>query len=160
MPVVRRELDDFERGEICGMHKAGKKPQEISNALGIPRTTIQNVLKNPRPVRSARTGRPLLYTERDQRHILQIIKKTPNIIYAKLVEELSLIISPRTVRRMLYRLGIKKWIAKKRPMLTEVHAKVRLKFALKYKDWSYEEWCKVIFSNECSIQRGSSNKRD
>jgi len=160
MPVVRRELTDFERGEISGLHKGGHTPTDISRILRIPRTTVNSVIQNPQPNRQARTGRPYILTERDERHILLEIRKNPKISYQKLSEILNLYVSSRTIRRMLKKHGIKKWMAKKRPLLTEEHARKRLEFALKYRDWSYDEWSTVIWSDECSIQRGSGVKRD
>ena len=77
-----------------------------------------------------------------------------------MIDTLQLAVSRTTFYRTLKEHGIINWIAKKRPLLTEEHAAKRLAFALKYRDWTYEEWSRVIWSDECSITRGSGTKRE
>ena len=36
----------------------------------------------------------------------------------------------------------------------------RLAWAEKYKYWTYEDWAKVIWSDECSVERGSGKRRE
>jgi len=59
----------------------------------------------------------------------------------------------RTVKRILAKEDIKKWRAKKRPKLTEDHAAERLRWALRYADWTEEDWKSVIWSDECSVKK-------
>ena len=61
---------------------------------------------------------------------------------------------------MLKTYGIKNWIAKKRPFLTEEHAKIRLAWAKARVDWTKEEWSKYIWSDECSAERGKGKRRE
>ena len=60
---------------------------------------------------------------------------------------------------MLRKYHIKKWLAAQRPALTAEHAQRRLAFAQKHRDWSTEEWKSIIFSDECSIERGAGKRR-
>ena len=55
---------------------------------------------------------------------------------------------------MLKSEGIINWLAKRRPLLTPEVVVKRLRFYRKYKDWTYAEWYKIIFSDECSLERG------
>jgi hypothetical protein len=55
--------------------------------------------------------------------------------------------------------GITNWLAKRRPQLSEEAARKRLAWALKHKDWTWDEWSKVIFSDECSLERGVGARR-
>jgi hypothetical protein len=49
---------------------------------------------------------------------------------------------------------------KKKPLLSAVHRKKRLAFALKYQNWTVEDWKKVIWSDETKINRiGSDGKQ-
>jgi transposase len=45
-------------------------------------------------------------------------------------------------------------------MLTEEHRVKRLAWAIKHKDWTREDWEKVIWSDECSVERGTGQERD
>jgi hypothetical protein len=60
---------------------------------------------------------------------------------------------------MLEPFGIKKWLAKKRPLSTKETAANRYKWAKEYSKWSVTEWSNVLFSDECSVERGASHMR-
>lgn len=47
---------------------------------------------------------------------------------------------------------------KKRPRLIEDHAKARLAWCIERKDWTIEDWKRVIFSDECSVERGAGKR--
>jgi transposase len=45
-------------------------------------------------------------------------------------------------------------VATKKPLLTEEHRKARLEWAEKYKDWRFDEWCCVVWTDEASFTTG------
>jgi hypothetical protein len=50
-------------------------------------------------------------------------------------------------------------VKKKRPALKKHHRKARLDFALTHKDWTVEDWKKVVWSDETKINRLGSDGR-
>ena len=50
-------------------------------------------------------------------------------------------------------------LKKKKPLLSPKHRKQRLAFALKYKEWTVEDWKRVIWSDETKINRIASDGR-
>jgi transposase len=154
----RAELSDFERGRIVGAGIFESNKSEIARRLNHPRTTVITVLQNPQPRSQSLRGRPNKLSDRDRAYLLRLVRKTPKLTYAQLIDGLDFKVSERTIRRMLKNEGIQNWIAKQRPMLTEKHAADRLAFCLKYQDWDYEDWAKVIWSDECSVTRGTGLK--
>jgi hypothetical protein len=54
--------------------------------------------------------------------------------------------------------GITNWRAKKRPELTEAHAKARLQWALENRHRTDEEWAQIIWSDECSVEKGAGKR--
>ena len=56
--------------------------------------------------------------------------------------------------RMFKNEDIKNWIIKERPLLTAEVVTKCLTWCKKHKDWTWEEWSKIIFSDECSLERG------
>jgi transposase len=48
---------------------------------------------------------------------------------------------------------MKKWRAKKRPLLSGQQAKVRLAWALDHQYWTKEDWEGVVWSDECSVEK-------
>jgi transposase len=76
------------------------------------------------------------------------------------MKEAGLNYSLATYRRTLAKHNITKWRAARRPVLTPEHAKARKAFALKYRDWDTEKWSNIIWSDECSVERGAGKKRE
>ena len=66
---------------------------------------------------------------------------------------------PNTIRRCFKESGMKAIVKKKRPLLSVKHHKARLDFAIAYKDWTIEDWKKVIWSDETKINRLGSDGR-
>ena len=83
-------------------------------------------------VSQPRQGRPKSYSDRDERSILRIIRKDPTLSYSQVKRQSRLKISERTLRRILEKYNIKKWIAAQRLLLTPEHARERLAIAKKY----------------------------
>jgi hypothetical protein len=68
-------------------------------------------------------------------------------------------LSAQTVRNNLKATGMKAVVKKKQPILTKRHRKDRLDFALSHKDWTLEDWKKVVWSDETKINRMGSDGR-
>jgi hypothetical protein len=69
-------------------------------------------------------------------------------------------ISSQTVRRHLKKAGMKAVVKRKRPLLKKRHRQARLDFALTHKDWTVEDWKRVVWSDETKINRlGSDGKK-
>ena len=71
----------------------------------------------------------------------------------------SMDFSVETIRRGLRGIGMKPLVKKKRPSLSKRHRRERLDFAIGHKDWTVEDWKKVIWSDETKINRFGSDGR-
>ena len=60
--------------------------------------------------------------------------------------------SVRTVRNVLIKNNLNGRVAARKPYLTAAHKQARLHWAKAHKDWKEEEWRRVIFSDEISVQ--------
>ena len=83
------------------------------------------------------------------------MRRDPKIIYKKLAEQAGVICSHDIIYRLLKEEGIINWLAKKRPLLTPEVAGKRYQWALEHESWGFEEWVKVIWSDECSVTSAS-----
>ena len=72
-----------------------------------------------------------------------------------LLEGIDNICKERSIRRLINELGRRKWRQRLRPELRQRHTDSRLEWALKYKDFTAEDWRKVKWSDECSVERGA-----
>jgi hypothetical protein len=72
---------------------------------------------------------------------------------------LDIRISDRTVRRVLKDAGLGAVEKQKKPKLWAKNIKARLDFARRHKDWTVEDWKRIIWSDETKINRFGSDGR-
>ncbi len=158
-----QELSPWLRGSIQTWAAIGLGTAEIARKTFLtPETVKSTLLRNPQCHKGttlSRSGRPQILSRRDRRRLLRLIYKCPKLTYDQIISETGLDVCRKTVYRMLREEGIKKWIAKQRPLLTEETAKIRLTWCLARKDWTWEEWKTYIFSDEASIERGKGGRQ-
>lgn len=63
------------------------------------------------------------------------------------------------MQRVLEPYGIKKRLAKRRPLLSKETAYTHYHFAKRLRDWSISRQIRVRFLDECSVERGASHMR-
>ena len=154
----RRELTPYQRGLIVGASTAGDTLTQIARRFDHPTSTVVSTLAreksringNSQP----RIGRPSTWTERDERQLVRYVRKFPKFTYNLIRIETNLTFSNSTIRRILEPYEITRWRARRRPELSEIHARLRLKWCLEHSDWTIEQWREFIWSDECSIERG------
>ena len=60
-------------------------------------------------------------------------------------------VHPSTVRRRLIKAGLKGCKARKKPLVTEVQRRKRLKWAHEHNSWTQDQWNRVLFSDESNF---------
>ena len=78
-------------------------------------------------------------------------QKTPEQVAAAIKESLNMSITSQTVRNVLKKAGLKAQKRVKKPALSLRLKRDRFNFATKYKEWTVEDWKKVIWSDETKI---------
>lgn len=117
----RRELTDFERGEIVGLSKGGFSQRNITKILDIPKSTVGEVIKKYNKVglttTASHSGRPKVLSERDSRHLVKIAKENRSNTLEEITENfntsMAISVSTRTVQRILHKEGYSGHAAKK-----------------------------------------------
>jgi len=156
------KLSLYTRGQIIAQAKLGRPYAKIAKDLKTPIQTVATTIRRA-PLRldsisQPRPGAPSKTDARTRRRILYIVKKDPRASYAKIREETDVTLSNSTIYRILQSFHMEHWIAKKRPILSEDHTKERLIWCENRKSWTSEDWAKVIFTDECSFERGSGKR--
>jgi len=72
----RKELSKETRDQIIGISRAGNSERQISNILGIPKSTVHNTLVRFRTTNTTnRSGRPNLINEEKEQAMKKIVMK-------------------------------------------------------------------------------------
>ena len=161
--IRNQELSPYLRGSIQTWAATGLGAAEIARKTFLTPTTVKSTLlrnsQRHEGTTLSRSGRPPKLSHRDRRSLLRYVRKNPKLTYEQVLTDLNLPVSSKTVYRILKEEGIKKWIAKQRPLLTEEAAKIRLEWCLARKDWTWDDWKTYIFSDEASIERGKGGRQ-
>ena len=107
----------------------------------------------------SRSGRPGVLSDCDRRQIIKYARINPRLTYTQLGTEARVLCGQSTLYRTLENYGFTNWLAKKRPLLTPEVAKKRLDWCVLCSKWTFEQWSKIICSDECSVEKGSRKQR-
>src|SRR5229473_1992456 len=154
-----------QKENILSLASHGHSTCSIAKKTGLGKSTVIRTLHNILPnCQMPSSGHPSKLSSRAQHAILSQITmgKVSNAVQA--TKHINTIIphqvSPQTVRNVLKKHAFKAVTKKKKPLLSAMHRKKCLAFALKYKEWTVEDWKRVIWSDETKINRiGSDGKQ-
>jgi len=149
---------------IISLLDAGYSMHQISSSTGVSLGTISGLCSKHCPqLQTVPAGRPSKLSSANIRHALHLItsQKAENAV--QITKTLQNIInqplSAQTVRRHMKVAGMKAVVKRKKPLLSKRHRRERLDFAIKHKDWTMEDWKKVVWSDETKINRLGSDGR-
>lgn len=158
------ELSPYQRALIVGRKLGGQSAREIADAENTPIRTVYATIEKSDyrddGLSKPRSGRPRNYTEADEQLILNYVRHNPKSTWRQTIQGLNLNIGKSTYKTILRRHHISKWRAAKRPYLQQHHAEARLQFAEERATWSQDIWDTIIWSDECSVERGSGQRSE
>ncbi len=166
MAYKKKELSIFERGEVVGAWKCGISERKIGEALNHPQSTVHDVISAYKnygyEAPPSRTGRPLVMTERDVRHLTRIIKKDRKVNLQELREDFvsstSTNVCEKTLSKYLHEQGFHSRVGVRKPFVSEKNRVKRLSWAKERKGWT-SEWENVIWSDESKFELFRGNGR-
>ena len=144
---------------ILDRRASGQSSSEIEHGTGIRRSTITTFLsrvKNRGSIENLqRAGCPRKSTDREDRHVIRkaLAQTRVPLVQLPFLSDSNLSVS--TIRRRLREVNIRKWKAAKRPRLNKKHVSKRLQWAKEHRHWTLEDWIKVGWSDECSVEKGA-----
>jgi len=159
-----KPLSTAQTTHILHLLDSGHSGHEIHTLTGVSNAAISRLRFRHRPyLTKARGGRPSKLTDTDIRYAIRLIGtgKADNAVQVtkSLQEVTNQPLHTQTVRNRLKKEGMKSVVKKKRPVLSAKHRKDRMDFALTHKDWTLEDWKKVVWSDETKINRMGSDGR-
>lgn len=152
----KKQLTEFERGIIIGFYQSGDSERTISEKLGRSKTAIHKTISRYRETGTftiaPRSGRPKKLNERDKRHLKLIINKERREPAEKIreifVNSTGKEVSLNTMRSTLYEMGYHSRVALRKPYISELNRRFRLKWSRERRLWTTNDWKKVIWSDE------------
>ena len=144
---------------------SGQSARHIAKKLKICRTTVDRIRKKDRTgMLKSKGGRPSKLTAADKRRVRRTIMTgkadTATQLSAQLKAESNIELSPKTVGRTLKEGGLRAVTKKKKPRLSSRQKRLRMEFAQRHKEWTLEDWKRVIWSDETKIHRMGSGGRN
>ncbi|CAK9819093.1 Transposable element Tc1 transposase [Anthophora quadrimaculata] len=132
--------------------------RQIGEECGASRRIVARIKKTYSSASiCSRNGRPRLISNRAAREIAHCIRfeshKTPKTA----AQEVGVSASEWTIRRSLKKIGLKAKEKKRKPALSDKSIKLRKKFVDTYKEWTTEDWKRVIWPDETKINRFESD---
>lgn len=99
-------------------------------------------------------GRKKVTTPQTDRRLVRLALQNRRSTSAEINQSLAnagVTVSNRTVRRRLVDAGLKARIPRKKPFLNAIQRQKRLQWAKDHRDWTNEQWSKVLWSDETRI---------
>ena len=146
MAITKKGVKD----RVVSLLKQGLSIRDVANVTGVARSTIgrwKATLAPDAPV--GKNGRPRKLSARDQTRMAQLVTtgKTPTATALKKVfaKHHGVYVSKVTIARYLMRTGLGAFAKLKRPLLSRKHRRDRLRFAMRYRNWTSTDWERVFF---------------
>ena len=151
-----KELSKDSREFVVQMNKEGLSSRSIAGLTGLCDRTVRRIIsafkKTGKVDTKPHTGRPRKTTPRFDRRLKVLSMcnrfKTATKLRAELAQEGENTVSVRTVRRRLQNSGLRGCVAVKKPFISKVNKVKRLKFAKAHKNWTCEQWSRVLWTDE------------
>ena len=124
--------------------------QDITNIINIPKSIIRAI--NQRGMGINKPQETVFTRCTSNYKIYSTNKSTCRITLTRLKKLFLFHIHENTIRNALQKAGYHHRIARRRPYLNKRDRKRRLKFAKEHKNWTTEDWARVLFSDEMAIK--------
>ena len=143
-------LTPTKRAQIVAYKNCGMTERQIAKKLKRSKTAIHNALLNFKERASYKDkpyGATRKTTSRQDRAVMRLVKDnsfiSSNTACTKFMDD-GAEVSSRTVRRRLCENGLKSYKVAKKPLLNATMKRKRFEFALNYRDWTSQDWSKVL----------------
>lgn len=156
-----RTLSKQQKNDIKSLASQELSIRQIAKRLSLGVGTVHKYCKGFLNRKNMPAGRPRKLNERNIQYCVRKIvsgeEKSTKSLCKTLENQFSINVDPTTVQRALKRSGLKAGEKIKKPMLSKKNIKARLEFAKSHRDWTVEDWKRVVFSDESKINRFNSD---
>lgn len=150
--------------DVQNLLTQGLSTRQISSRLSTSQSTVQRIRNQLKDLPATHLkGRPRKLTPQDERTLIRYVSRgdvsSTSEASHLLREDTGVTVSKWTVQRSLHRSQFRAIEKKKKPLLSKKNIKARLAYYSAHKDWTEDDWKKVIWSDESKINRYSTDGR-
>ncbi|KAJ8737451.1 hypothetical protein PYW08_000046 [Mythimna loreyi] len=157
-----------EAAQVVALLDSGLSQRVVAARLHLSLSSVHRVYKRYRETglftRRSGSGRNRVTSERDDRFIVTTSLRNRRLNAFQLQQRFRVVrrvaVSDSTIRRRLKDRGLVPHKPANGPKLTADHRRARLNFAREHLNWSYLQWSKVLFSDECKIMLYGNDGRN
>ena len=154
-----KQLSPGKRRSIIELKKINISNKDIANQINVSESAVSRLLHkfeltgtcNPK----ARSGRLPKISCHTERRMSRIIKANPFMTSSTLkqsIPELNNVSKSTICDHLKNKLGFKTTKPLKKPMMNKSHISKRLAFCREHRNWTQEQWSKVMWSDESTFQ--------
>lgn len=148
---------------ICFLQK-GLSTRQVAEKLSISKSTVATIGKECDPgVTKSKDGRPSILSDRNKTFRVQKVTRDRVSNAVKVTKALEndfgISCNPETVRRALREKGLGAIEKQPKPLLSVENVKRRLEWCRAHRDWTMDDWKRVIWTDETKINRFNSDGR-
>ena len=158
-------VSEATKWQMMAYDKLDYSSYKIADLCGVSRCSVLTTIGNWKETGSVadkpREGRPRCTTPREDRELFRLTRANPTLSVRQLAgqwgptsDELPSTpqISRQTVVNRLLEFGLDSHEQTEKPLLKVKDKKIRYAFCLEKKNWSFQKWASVIFSDESNFQ--------
>lgn len=150
---MKKITKDLENRIVVLLQKK-ESTRKIAEKTGVGKSTViavrkRNNLESPGDF----GGRPRMLTDSDARQMERLLRKSSKLTPQEATLAINKPTSEWTARRALKRIGLIASVKQKKPALSKKNITARLQFCKEHKNWSVEDWKRIIWSDETKINR-------
>jgi len=148
------QLSDFEKGVIVGMKHMKASGRDVASFIERDQRTVNrfysHYVKTGDMQSKSGVTRVKKLSDKDIRRIKFLVRRDPFMTIRKIKEDMGLEnVCERTIARALEKYAnIKSYWAKKKPFISDKNQKIRLQWAKQHRDWTIDQWRKVVWTDE------------
>lgn len=160
MKPISREKET----NIVALLMKGKSTREVAKSLGFAQSTVNRVRKKHcSSLELPKRGRREILSASEKKLALRLVTvgglETATEVANLLRVNREVGFCDNTLRKALRDGGLKAFEKMPKPCLSQKNIQERLHFATIHKDWTVEDWKRVVFSDETKINRFNADGR-
>lgn len=159
---MSRYMSIEEKQLVVQRHLGGFSVSSIARELNRSRRTVHlwiSKLKEGRFLSTRKVEqRALKLTTQQVFKVLNYFISNPFDTYVQCIKNLKLPIHRSTLAKLLTKNGIRHYVACNKQFISMQNQIKRLKFAIKYQNWTAGQWSRVCFVDEKTVQTYSSGR--